>query len=214
MGAADFDEAFLRGARVASALVTSSAVADRWSEASVLPRMSVGMLACHLGKQLVHARDLATTPDGGGDVLPDAAEHYRRAAWVTIPDLDHPVNDRSRSEDEAGAGHDPLCARTRQALDDLEALISSDSLQDLVAIPWQGWRLSRVDFLLTRTVELVVHSDDLARSISIPTPAFPSDTFEAVLGLLTTLAAERHGQAELISALSRRERMPATISAF
>jgi len=174
------------------------------------------MLACHLGKQLIHARDLATATGGedGGDLLPDAAEHYRRAAWVTTPDLDHPVNDRSRSEEEARAGHDALCARTRQAVVDLEALIGSGSLQDVVAIPWQGWRLHRADFLLTRTVEIVVHSDDLARSVGIPTPILPRDTFGAVLRLLTDLAAERHGQAELISALSRRERMPATISAF
>lgn len=59
-----------------------------------------------------------------------------------------------------------------------------------------------------------MHADDLARSVGIPTPIFPSDTFEPVLKLLAKLAAERHGQTELISALSRRERMPPTISAF
>lgn len=140
MGATGFDKGFLRGARVGLTLLTSTAVADRWGEASVLPQMSVGMLACHLGKQLVHARDLATAPDGdgGGDLLLDAAEHYRRAAWVTTPDLDHPVNDRSRSEDEARAGHDALCSRIRQAVEDLEALVGSGSLRDVVTIPLAG----------------------------------------------------------------------------
>ena len=63
-------------------------------------------------------------------------------------------------------------------------------------------------------VEIVVHTDDLARSIDVPTPAFPDDVYRPVLHLLAELATERHGQAALTSALTRRERMPDTVSAF
>ncbi len=42
----------------------------------------------------------------------------------------------------------------------------------------------------------------------------PGDVLLPVVDLLTRLPVERHGQAALISALSRRERMPVTISAF
>lgn len=59
-----------------------------------------------------------------------------------------------------------------------------------------------------------MHSDDLARSVDVPTPHFPTDAFRPVAHLLADLAAERHGQAALVSALSRRERQPENISAF
>ncbi len=99
-------------------------------------------------------------------------------------------------------------------MEEVEALVANGSAQEIVPIPWQGWRLERRDFLLTRLIEIVVHSDDLARSVGVPTPVFPDEVFLPVIDVLTRLAVERHGQAPLISALSRRERMPETISAF
>ena len=42
-------------------------------------------------------------------------------------------------------------------------------------IPWQGWSLTAHDFLVTRLMEIVVHSDDLAASVGLPTPEFPDD---------------------------------------
>jgi hypothetical protein len=82
-------------------------------------------------------------------------------------------------------------------LEELEALLDEGSTQEVAPIPWQGWRLKREDFLLTRLIELVVHSDDLARSVDVPTPEFADDVFLPVIDLLTRLAVERHGQAPL-----------------
>jgi hypothetical protein len=59
-----------------------------------------------------------------------------------------------------------------------------------------------------------VHSDDLAVSIGVQTPAFPPRVVTPVLGLLTALAVTRHGQTAVLRGLSRRERAPETISAF
>ena len=42
-------------------------------------------------------------------------------------------------------------------------------------IPWQGWSLTAHDFLVTRLMEIVVHADDLAASVGLPTPEFPDD---------------------------------------
>ena len=81
------------------------------------------------------------------------------------------------------------------------------------SVPWQGWSLRRDDFLLTRLLEIVVHSDDLAVSIDVPAPTFPDEVFTPVLELLTRLAVGRHGQSAVISALTRRERSR-NISAF
>jgi hypothetical protein len=49
------------------------------------------------------------------------------------------------------------------------------------------------DFLLTRMMEIVVHSDDLALSAGIATPPFSPQVFEPVLDLLSRLAVVRHG---------------------
>jgi uncharacterized protein (TIGR03083 family) len=52
------------------------------------------------------------------------------------------------------------------------------------------------DLLLTRVLELVVHSDDLARSLGTPTPTFSADVERAaVRTLLDALAARHPGQA-------------------
>jgi len=82
-----------------------------------------------------------------------------------------------------------------------------------VPIPWQGWSLRRGDFLLTRQLEIVVHADDLAVSVGVPTPTFPADVFDPVRDLLVRMAVHRHGQSAVIIALSRSER-GRDISAF
>ena len=85
---------------------------------------------------------------------------------------------------------------------------------DSVLIPWQGWSLTAADFVLTRTMEAIVHSDDLAASIGVETPVFPAEAADAVLGLLASVAAERHGQAAVLRALSRPQRSAGSVSAF
>ena len=84
---------------------------------------------------------------------------------------------------------------------------------DTVHIAWQGWTLSTVDFLTTRMMEIVVHSDDLACSVGVPTPEFEEGVVTPVLGLLTGVALRRHGQAALVRALSRPQRAPSSVSA-
>ncbi len=206
------DAAFVHAAGVSLDLLRHPEVAQRWSEPSALPRMSVGALACHLGRQTVRVAELLPTAT---DVAPlDSADaHYRSATWVTSTSPDDPANDRSHDDADAGLGVDALVRRTAHALDAARELLGSDQAQKVVLIPWQGWSLSRDDFLLTRLVEIVVHTDDLAASIGTPTPDFPEGAFTPVLELLARLAAHRHGQSAAISALSRDERSR-SISAF
>lgn len=212
------DHDFLDAAAVAGTLLHRPEVADRWDAPSALEQMSVGMLACHLARQASHvAALLGPSTSGGGErsvVLPEAAEHYRRAAWVSATDLDDPALDRSIDEADASQGSAATLTRWDAALSDVRALLTTGSARDVADFPWQGWSLRRPDFLLTRMVELVTHTDDLARSLDVPTPDFPDAVFLPVAHLLTTLATERHGQAAITSALTRRERMPSTISAF
>jgi hypothetical protein len=84
----------------------------------------------------------------------------------------------------------------------------------IVLIPWGPWALTLDTFLTTRTMEIAVHSDDLAVSVGLATPALPSDATDVVLELLQQLAVRKHGPVAIMRALSRAERAPATIAAF
>lgn len=206
------DAAFPVAASIALDLVRRSEVADAWFRPSCLPEMSVGALACHLGRQAVRAAELLPVGTGVAP-LESADDHYARAAWVTSTSPDDPANDRSTDDDEALLGPAALHARASGALETVRDLLTSGAARDVVFIPWQGWSLRRSDFLLTRLLEVVVHSDDLAVSIGVPTPEFPDEAFVPVRDLLLRLAVRRHGQSAVIGTLARRERAQ-PISAF
>jgi hypothetical protein len=208
------DAAFPMAAAVAQDLIQQSQVRDKWLLPSALPKMSVGALACHLGRQVVRAADLlplATATDL--PPLDSADTHYHRAAWVMSTSPDDPPNDRSTDDAEAELGAAALAGRSSKAIETVRQLLADGAARDVVPIPWQGWSLRRDDFLLTRMLEIVVHSDDLALSIGIRTPEFPAEVFAPVSDLLVRLAVRRHGQSAVISALTRSERTR-VISAF
>lgn len=206
------DAPFPVAASIALELIRRPDVTDRWLDASALPKMSVGALACHLGRQTVRAAQLLPVATEMPP-LDSADEHYRRAAWVTSTSPDDPPNDRSLDDQEALLGPPALHARAAGALETVRDMLIEGAARDVVWVPWQGWSLRRDDFLLTRLLEIVVHSDDLAVSVDVPTPPFPDEAFAPVRDLLIRLAERRHGQAAVISALTRRERVR-TISAF
>lgn len=199
------DHAFSSAAPIAMELILRPEVSDRWSQPSALPKMSIGALACHLGRQISRAAELlpvvADLP-----TLGSADEHYARAAWVTSTSPDDRVNDRSTDDAEAALGPSALRDSATAALQQVRDLLVAGDARDVVPIPWQGWSLRRDDFLLTRLLEIVVHSDDLAASIELPTPEFPTEAFAPVRDLLVRLAVRRHGQSALVATLARRER--------
>ena len=206
------DAAFLRAASISLELIGRLEVSDGWQRPSALPKMSVGALACHLGRQTVRAAELLPVET---DVAPldSAAAHYDRAAWVTARSPDDPPNDRSTDDTEAALGVSALEHRAVKALEMVQGLFAANSAREVVLIPWQGWSLRRDDFLLTRLLEVVVHTDDLAVSVGVTTPEFPDDVFTPVQDLLIRLAVGRHGQSAVIGTLTRRERSR-IISAF
>jgi len=207
-----FDGVFPVAGAVALDLIQRAEVRDQWRQPSALPKMSIGALACHLGRQVIRAAELLPVPT---DVPPlDCVDvHYQRAAWVTTTSPDDPPNDRSADETEAALGAAALRDRTAEALREVCGLLTAGAARDVILIPWQGWSLRRGDFLLTRMLEIVVHADDLAISLDIPTPEFPAGVFVPVRDLLVRLAVKRHGQSAVISALTRGERTR-VISAF
>jgi hypothetical protein len=206
--------AFLDAARIGAALALDTEVANRWTDPSACAGMTVGGLACHLASQVDNAvRILGARPS---DQEPIAlSEHYARAAWVNAGLDDEPnVDIREGSDADAQSGPDALQALLTTRLEELPGVLAAREAHDPVLIPWQGWALTAYDFLVTRMMEMVVHSDDLAASVGVETPVFPDDVVTPVLALLADVAVRRHGQVAVVRTLSRPQRAPRSVSAF
>jgi hypothetical protein len=209
---------FPAAAELAGALVTDPAVAARWADESACAGMTVGGLAHHLADQTRNAVRLLAAPPVDAEPIP-LLEHYRRAAWVhSGPDEEANTGIRDGSNDSAVGGPSVLADRVPEDLAALPGalapVLAGERRPDTVHIPWQGWSLSTDDFLVTRLMEIVVHSDDLAASVHLQPPTWPDAVLAPVLALLSGVAVERHGQAAVVRALSRPQRAPASVSAF
>lgn len=197
-------------AESALTLLKDPAVSAKWDEPSALAEFTVGGLAYHLSNQILHVPQ-ATPSNGPAGSLVD--DYYGRAEWIG-QDASHEVNVaiRSRMEDAATAGVSAVVADAEDTLAEVRKLISEAPSDRIVEM--RGHQLTFDDFLLTRLMELVVHSDDLAVSVGVPTPEVPETAACAVVDLLSRLAIRRHGATAVVRALSRAERAPATITAL
>jgi mycothiol maleylpyruvate isomerase-like protein len=208
-------QTFVAAARIAADLATSPQVAQRWTDESACAGMTVGGLAHHLFRQATVTVQLLAAPPVADAELVSLLGHYERAAWVTAgPDAEVNVGVREGSNADAAGGPEELRALVEATLAELPAALAAPREPETVHIPWQGWSLTTHDYVVTRLMEMVVHSDDLAASIGVPTPEFPEEVVAPVLGLLSGVAVRRHGQAAVVRALSRPQRAPASVSAF
>ncbi len=209
----------LRGLLLATAdalqvLLGDQQLAVAWNEASALPEFSVCGLAGHLASQVFNIEQVLAEPDDTGPVL-SVVEHYGRAAWIGAG-LDAPVNVAVRDVGERRATGTPrrLAADVGTAVVRLRVALADEPADRIVAIPWTAWRLALDDFLLTRMVEMVVHSDDLVASAPVAPPPIPAAATELVLDLLMRLAVRRHGPASVLRAFTRQERADPSITAI
>jgi Mycothiol maleylpyruvate isomerase N-terminal domain len=208
--------AFVQAADSAAALLRDPAVASSWDRASVLREFSVAGLAGHLARQVLAVPRVLDQPVPADQPV-SLADHYARVSWIGAA-LDDEVNAEIRrgGEDEAAAagGAAVLAASTGAAVATLRTTLPAEPAGRLVRPSWVSWTLTLDDFLITRMMEIAVHSDDLALSAGVATPPLPPVVLDPVLGLLTGLAVRRHGPTAVLRALSRSERAPATIAAF
>jgi Mycothiol maleylpyruvate isomerase N-terminal domain len=207
-------EAFLDAADSTIELLSSPEVARDWDRPSALAEWSVGGLAAHLASEVPIVLQVLAHPVSDQQPIPLPA-HYAGAAWVTSG-VDDEVNVaiRRSTDEAAAAGPARLIERTSSARQAVADALADQPADRIVVIPWQGWALTLHDFLVTRMMEIAVHSDDLAVSVGIEAPELPADVLDPVLSLLATLAVRRHGQAAVLRALSRRERAPISVAAF
>ena len=202
----DVRAAFLRVAASARQVIAAPEVAAHWDEPSVLAQLTVRGLAGHLGRGAWVVEEYldAGIPADAVDVG-DAVGYY--AAIVLTTDLDDVLNTaiRDRGETEAAGGHDAVLERldgTRARLAERFAALAPDAR--VAAI--MGVTLDLDEYLVTRMVELVAHTDDLAVSVGLEPPAPDPDAATLVVHCLVDVARRRHGDRAVVLALTRRER--------
>ncbi|MDG6107834.1 maleylpyruvate isomerase N-terminal domain-containing protein [Dactylosporangium aurantiacum] len=204
--------AFLDTAEVAAALVRSPAVDERWAAPSALPGFTVGGLARHLANQVTRTLTLLADPPGESAI--PVLDHFTGAGWVTsgAGSADNAAILR-RSEDAAAQTSAAVLAdEVDAALAELRTVVPAQHPDRVVDLG--RWGLAVDDFLLTRLLELVVHTDDLAVSLDVPTPDLPAAATDATVQLLARLAVWRHGPLPVLRALTRQERAPGSVAAL
>lgn len=195
-------------ARKAADLVGSSEVAARWDDASALDGMTVGALAAHLvratGATLAYLDRTDPGSRPSGELLTKAA-YFRHA-------IESPIHERIKevSADEAAAGPTDVAATARQVADDLARRLPSEPVDRLIGA-LHGEMLTLDDFCRTRMIETIVHIDDLAHSVDLPTPDFDPAATGEVIEILTTIGRAVHGDWAVIHALGRAERAPSGV---
>jgi hypothetical protein len=187
-------------------LLSDPAVERCWTAASALPEFRVCGLAGHLAGQVgVVAAVLDADPPGTPPI--SLLDHYAQSTW-TDGDIGSDLNTgiRLAGEQTAAIGLPALREQTADALATLRERLPDAPPDLVIQLPFGPWALTLDDFLATRMLEIAVHSDDLAVSVGVDTPALPPRAEQTVLGLLCRWSAARHGGTAVLRALSRAER--------
>jgi hypothetical protein len=128
---------------------------------------------------------------------------------------DSPIGRRIRElgDQEAAAGQAVLADRFAASVVRLRD--QAGPLSPTVAVQMFGRLLSIDDCASACLLELVVHTDDLAVSLGLPTPVFSAPVMDLVMRTLCGVARAKHGDLAVLRALSRSERAPVGgVSAF
>jgi hypothetical protein len=205
---------FLATARIALDLLRHQQVADSWDKPSALPEFGVSGLAGHIGYQILPIPSMIASPTDNEPVV-GLMEHYARANWTEL-DVDDEFHARIRAGGEkiAAEGQKALTDEFEKTLTELEKTLPGQDNRPVRMPHWGPWAVPLDEYLISRMMEFVVHSDDLAVSVGLDAPEFPRNVNETVIDLLTRMSLNRHRAVDIVRALSRKERAPQDITAF
>lgn len=222
---------YLEAAASAVDLIGDERVASRWHEESVLPGMTVGVLAAHLGRSLTQVEflldldldldrdvdsdlDRDSGPGGEADgehgladvIAIDASTYFGTFEGIADRESDVSRGVIRRGTQTAEKGVLAVVAQCRETLDHLRSRLASESVNRRLGVAHRpGEIISLDDYLRTRLVEFAVHTDDLSLSIGAAVTSPPA-ALAAAVDVLVGAARVRHGDLAVLRALSRRER--------
>ena len=202
-------EPFLHAAAAVAPLLRTTELSLRWAQPSALVDFQVSGLAGHLVRAVSNVERYLSADVPTGIASMDAVAYFLAA---NDPETQGPTI-RERGEREAQDG--PILLADRY--DDVRARLASrlpGLPDDQPVLMFNQYVLPLRECLLTRLVELVVHADDLAVSLGVPTPDPGPAAADLVVTTLARLSRERHGTVAVLRALARRERAPSHVAAF
>ena len=195
---------FLTCSRAARSLAGSPEVAARWDEPSALEQWKVSGLTGHLVRATTSVEaylDAEQAPDG------EAISPARYYELILDRDLDSELNVavRDRGDQMAADGLASLLSQWDGTLRRLEERLDHEAGSRRIKV-YDDLILRLDDYLVTRILEIIVHSDDVAASTGAALPDFPTAALDLVIGTLVDVGRLHHGDVAVVRALARRER--------
>lgn len=186
-------------------------VAAAWDEPSALEGLTVGALVAHLLVAIERtALVLEADPPSPDDVrVVGLREFYgpNRIDDTTQLAEGVPAALRQGAASRAEAGPDAVVAELVNLAPRLRPLLEAASDDRPVpVIQVRGGAARLDDYLVTRVIELVVHTDDIASSTGLLLPDVPAEVLAVVTGAFVDLAVGRSGSRAVLRAFARRER--------
>jgi hypothetical protein len=198
--------AFVDAATSAVELVHQSQVEAHWDEPGACEGMTVGGIASHLinsGISMLQAclAEPEPEPEPSGRVLTPGRFYSGQSL-----DLEHEAHRSIRDSANADARIGAIAVRA-EALTALAVL--TDQLagagDERLVLVLGRFTMTLDGLIITRLVELLAHSDDLATSLDL-TYDPPAQALTIVSSCLIDVARRRHGDRALLRALARGDR--------
>ncbi len=207
----DLRALYLDSCSTALDLVARPEVEAQWLSDSVLPELSVGALAAHLGRALSTVDTYLDSDEPPGDAAHVDAPGYFVAA---LGDHDPVTSEfhqavRRRGESAAEDGHQNLVDALRAVFERLSRM--PDDMDRQLAV-LAGLRMGLGEYLKTRLVELTVHCRDLADSVQLEPPAMSDPCWKVVSEVVVEVMVRRNGAEAVVLGLSRADRFPRVVA--
>lgn len=197
---------FLELGNKVGALLAEPAVAAKWNEPSALEGMTVGALAAHLGRAFTTTWLYVQADPCGVAADVDASTYFHQVFDRPTEEIDDlNANIAQRAQDDADGGAQAVIDLHNSTVADLRIRLIGEPAERGIEV-FGDLCMQLDDYLVTRLVEAVVHSDDLAVSVGVDTPAFAPDVVDLVMVTMLGVARERHGDIAMLREFARGER--------
>jgi hypothetical protein len=197
--------AFFDAAHCATILLERPEVESHWTRPSVLAEFTVAGLAGHLLRGIMTVETYLDAPVDAATPM-NAVAYYQAAGLSSDPESMLNRDIRTRGEEMAAGGAPLVASAARTVLHRLEDRLAYEDPGRSMSV-LGGATITLEEYLRTRVVELVVHSDDLALSVGIDHDLeLAVTTSRIAIETMVELARARHGDLAVLRALTRRER--------
>lgn len=199
---ADWITALQQSLAVFRTLVLDSRVTQAWSDDGSLPEYSVGGIAGHVLSLMLGLQRRIDAPEVDVDTIP-----YSQWYGLALSSTERHAGLIEEGQKLATRGPVRLAADLEVAGEQLAQRLQSvrsDLTIPLASVPGKGVRLD--DFLRTRFVEITVHGDDIAVSVELDTPGFPSMAWALAATVISETTSNEGEGAKFVLAASRSGR--------